>query len=449
VTFCAKILIVAVLFGVNSVVATRPASADAQLLIEAESGKVLHAENATYPWYPASLTKLMTLYVTLQAMRERRVTAETMITVSARAAAEAPAKMGFAAGTQLTLDNALKMMMVRSANDVAVTIAEGISGSVEKFADDMNAAARRLGMVQSSFINPNGLPADNQISSARDLGILARALIRDFPQYGFYWHIPAIRFGKRVTRNYNRLISRYPGADGMKTGYICASGFNLIATATRNGKQLIAVVLGASSSTLRAEKAAKLLERGFNGNGLAWLRPSLGTVDGLVPIAAAPLNMREEMCVNRKKPASETDEDDDAEIGADADGADGNATGNGRRRSLLSSLLPLPKDFSLAAFPVLPVEPIEVFVGPPKQSTRVASGATPGAKPIAVTSVQTAAAGKPGEVKAGSAPAVWTSLTASPLAHAAPPSMSTVLSETPVTVPLPRPRPAGLKPPEQ
>ncbi len=322
--------------------------------------------------------------------------------------------MGFAAGTQLTLDNALKMMMVRSANDVAVTIAEGISGSVEKFADEMNSAARRLGMVQSSFVNPNGLPADNQISSARDLGILARALIRDFPQYGFYWHIPAIRFGKRVTRNYNRLISRYPGADGMKTGYICASGFNLVATATRNGKQLIAVVLGAPSSTLRAEKAAKLLERGFNGNGLAWLRPSLGTVDGLVPIAAAPLNMREEMCVNRKKPASETDEDDDAETGVDAEGADGNGTGNGRRRSLLSSLLPLPKDFSLAAFPVLPVEPIEVFVGPPKQSARVASGATPGAKPIAVTPVQTAAAGRPGEVKAGSAPAVWTSLTATP-----------------------------------
>ena len=442
-------MIVAALVGVTGIVATMPASADAQLLIEAESGKVLHAENATYPWYPASLTKLMTLYVTLQAMRERRVTPDTMITVSARAAAEAPAKMGFPPGTQLTLDNALKMMMVRSANDVSVTVAEGISGSVEKFAEEMNNTARRLGMVQSSFVNPNGLPADNQISSARDLGILARALIRDFPQYGFYWHIPAIRFGKRVTRNYNRLISRYPGADGMKTGYICASGFNLVATATRNGKQLIAVVLGAHSSTLRAERAAKLLERGFNGNVFAWLRPSLGTVDGLVPIAAAPPNLREEMCVHRKKPASETDEEEDAESGVAADGPDGNGTGNGQRRALLSSLLPLPKDFSLASFPVLPVEPIDVFIGPPKQSARVASGATTDAKRIAVTPVQTVAGGKPGEVKAGSAPAVWTSLTATPLTHVAPPAMSTVLSETPVTVPLPRPRPASLKTPDQ
>ncbi len=173
--FLAKITIGTALLGIASFAAAGPASADATLLIEAESGKVLHAENATYPWYPASLTKLMTLYVTLQAMRERRLTAETMITVSARAASQAPAKMGFQPGTQLTLDNALKMLMVRSANDMAVTIAEGVSGSVEKFADDMNSTAYRLGMVQSSYVNPNGLPADNQISSARDLGILARS----------------------------------------------------------------------------------------------------------------------------------------------------------------------------------------------------------------------------------------------------------------------------------
>ena len=128
--FCAKIVIGAALFGIASAAAAVPAAADAQLLIEAQSGKVLHAENATYPWYPASITKLMTLYVTLQAMRERRVTTETLIPVSARAAAQAPAKMGFKAGTQLTLDNALKMMMVKSANDISVVVAEGISGSV-------------------------------------------------------------------------------------------------------------------------------------------------------------------------------------------------------------------------------------------------------------------------------------------------------------------------------
>jgi D-alanyl-D-alanine carboxypeptidase len=447
VAFLAKITIGTALLGIASFAVATPASADATLLIEAESGKVLHAENAGYPWYPASLTKLMTLYVTLQAMRERRLTTDTMITVSARAASQAPAKMGFQPGTQLTVDNALKMLMVRSANDMAVTIAEGVSGSVEKFADDMNSTAYRLGMVQTSYVNPNGLPADDQISSARDLGILARALIRDFPEYGFYWHLPGIKFGKRITRNYNKLIGRYPGADGMKTGYICASGFNLVATATRNGRQLIAVVLGAPSSKLRAEKAALLLERGFNGDGLSWLRPSLGTVDSLMPIAAAPPNLRDEMCgPHRKKPASETEDESEADTVAD--------NANGEAGSALS-LRPATPKFSLASLPTLPGEPVEVFIGAPKQAARVASGAATGAKPVAVTPVQTASAGKPTDTKTGTAPAVWTTLTPLPLANAPPPSMSTALSETPAVVPLPRPRPVikpkpqAVKPPAQ
>ena len=151
-------------------------------------------------------------------------------------------------GTQVTVDNALKMMMVKSANDMAVLLAEGVDGSVENFADDMTRTAHRIGMTQSNFVNPNGLPADGQIVSARDMAILARALIRDFPEYDFYWHIPAIKYGRRIVRNYNTLLGRYPGADGMKTGFICASGFNLVATATRNGKALIAVVLGSPSA---------------------------------------------------------------------------------------------------------------------------------------------------------------------------------------------------------
>src|SRR6185312_14183856 len=121
-------------------------------------------------------------------------------------------------------------------SDIAVVLAEGVGGSIEKFADEMNAASRNLGMTQSSWVNPNGLPADEQISSARDMGILARAIIRDFSQYDMYWQIPAIQLGKKYMRNYNTLIGRYDGADGMKTGFICASGFNLVASASRNGK---------------------------------------------------------------------------------------------------------------------------------------------------------------------------------------------------------------------
>ncbi len=414
------------MFGVSAIAAAMPARADATLLIEAQSGRVLHAENATYPWYPASLTKLMTLYVTLQARREKRITGDTLITVSARASSQAPAKMGFNAGTQLTLDNALKMLMVKSANDMAVTIAEGVSGSIEQFADDMNSAASRLGMVQSSYVNPNGLPADNQISSARDLGILARSLIRDFPEYSYYWHLPGIKFGKRITRNYNKLLTKYPGSDGMKTGYICASGFNLVATATRNGRQLIAIVLGAPSSAQRAEKAAQLLERGFTGDGLSWLRPSLGTVDSLVPIAAAPPNLRDQMCgPHRKKPASETDDDNDDAVATNDKGDGGSAM----------SLRQATPKFSLAALPDFQIgEPVDVFVGAPK-------GSAPGAKPAAATPVQAATAGKPANAKPGAAPGVWPNMTATP--QAAQSSATNTLAQTSRAVPLPRPRPAA------
>src|SRR6516225_2395029 len=217
----------------------RAASAMSFILVDADSGKVLRAENAAYPWYPASTTKLMTLYMALSAMRDARVTPDTLFTVSPNANEQAPTKMGFPVGTQVTVDNAIKMMMVKSANDMAVLLAEGIGGSVDVFAQQMTETAHRLGMTESNFVNPNGLPDDGQIVSARDLAILARALIREFPQYNSYWHVPAIKYGRRVVRNYNPLLGRYAGADGMKTGFICSSGFNLVATATRDRRQLI------------------------------------------------------------------------------------------------------------------------------------------------------------------------------------------------------------------
>jgi D-alanyl-D-alanine carboxypeptidase len=173
-------------------------------------------------------------------------------------------------------------------------------------------------MTQSSWVNPNGLPADEQITSARDMAMLARAILRDLPEYEMYWHIPAIKFGRRIMRNTNSLIGRYPDADGMKTGFICASGFNVVASATRNGRKLIVVVFGSRSGMVRSEKAAQLFEKGFNSGGLGWLMPSLGTVDALQPIAAAPPNLREEMCgKNRKRPAKE--EDDDEQVNANVD----------------------------------------------------------------------------------------------------------------------------------
>src|SRR5256886_7840399 len=142
------------------------ACAEALLLVEADSGRVLHAEHATHPWYPASVTKIMTAYVTMRAVKEQRLSFDTVLTVSPNAMAQQPSKMGFKAGVRVTVDNALKMMMVKSANDMAVVLAEGVSGSVGNFAAEMTRTARLLGMTQTNFVNPNGLPADGQVTSA-------------------------------------------------------------------------------------------------------------------------------------------------------------------------------------------------------------------------------------------------------------------------------------------
>jgi D-alanyl-D-alanine carboxypeptidase len=347
-----------VILAALAVASPRVARAEALLVVEADSGKVLQADNATYPWYPASVTKLMTAYVTLKAVKEGRITLDTLFTVSPVAASQSPSKMGFRPGTQVTADNALKMMLVKSANDMAVVLAEGVGGSIDGFSALMNQNAQRLGMTQTSYVNPNGLPADGQITSARDLAILARAIIRDLPEYEYFVHIPSIRYGRRVTQNFNKLIGRYPGADGFKTGFICASGYNLVASATRNGKRLIAVVLGASSGKARAVKAAQLLERGFANNTLSWLRPSLGIVDNLVPIDASPPNLRDEMCNGKRhKPASDEDED------TVASGASNNSE---PALAYFTAGLqpPMLKPSELLAAAPAPSEPIPVYTGP-------------------------------------------------------------------------------------
>jgi D-alanyl-D-alanine carboxypeptidase len=351
-----------VLVATLAILLPRALHAEARLVIEADSGKVLEAENATVPWYPASVTKLMTAYVTLQAVKDGKLTLDTLVTVSPTAASQSPSKMGFRPGTQVTVDNALKMMLVKSANDMAVVLAEGVGGSIDGFSVMMNDTAKKLGMTQTSYVNPNGLPADGQITSARDLAILARAIIKNLPEYEYYVHIPSIRFGRRITQNFNRLIGRYPGADGFKTGFICASGYNLVASATRDGRRLIAVVLGASSGTQRAVRAAQLLDRGFASGGLAWIRPSLGTVDQLAPIDASPPNLRDEVCGGKRhKPASD---DDDAVVASAAGGS--SSSGDGSNAMFLASSLqaPMPKPSEWLGLPPAPSEPIVVYTGP-------------------------------------------------------------------------------------
>jgi len=411
-----RIVILGLAAGLLALASVQRAEAEAQLLIEASTGRVLHAENATYPWYPASVTKLMTAYTTLRAIKEGQISFNTLLTVSRNAAAQQPTKMGFPAGTTVTVDNALKMLMVKSANDMAVAIAEGVGGSIAGFADLMNANARRLGMSQSNFVNPNGLPAENHITSARDLGILARALIREFPEYDSYWHISSIRYGNRVMRNYNSLIDRYPGADGMKTGFICASGYNVVASATRNGRRLIAVVLGAWSGAVRAQKAAQLLERGFNSSGLSWLTPSLGTVDALAPIDAQPPNLREEMCGgHRRKPPSEENEEEPEESAANASSSESD---NGQA-FMLSSLKPANGKFVLGP-PVETTPPVVVFTGPADHPDPVAQTASATPKKKKKTAAKTE-----GKTDSGEKPAK-ASKAAKPAKPAAKPKVTSV-----------------------
>jgi D-alanyl-D-alanine carboxypeptidase len=214
-----------------------PPIATPYIVAEAESGRVIEEFDALRPWYPASTTKLMTIYVVFQAIRAGEITLETRINYGPNAAAQPASKMGFKPGTTLTLDNALKMMMVKSANDIAVAVAEAIGGSVNGFAKRMNDASAALGMDRSHWVNPHGLPDERQYTSARDMAILARALLEDFPEYRDFYKLPAISIGGRVLKNFNSLIAHYHGATGMKTGFICASGYNLVGSAERGGRR--------------------------------------------------------------------------------------------------------------------------------------------------------------------------------------------------------------------
>lgn len=262
-----------------SCVVTGPALAGASLVVDASSGAVLSSENATQAWRPASTTKMMTIYLALKAVREGRIGLETAIPVSKLAASQPRVKVYARAGQEVTLDNALRIMMVKSANDISYVVAEGVGGDVPTFVSMMNAEAQRLGMRDSYFANPNGWDHPDQQSSARDLAVLAMALMHDFPQYSGYWNTSAVQLGKQVMHNTNGLVGRYPGIGGMKTGFTCASGFNVVAVANRGGKTLIAVVLGSVSGVERTVKAAQLLDDGFSrwggaGYSVASMPPS-------------------------------------------------------------------------------------------------------------------------------------------------------------------------------
>jgi D-alanyl-D-alanine carboxypeptidase len=244
------------------------ASANPALLFEPSTGKVLYAEDVDDVWYPASLTKLTTAYLAFEAIKNGKLHLNDKIPCSLKATLQPPSKAGLKVGQTLTVEQALQAVIVKSANDVTVMLAEAISGSETAFVDQMNATAQRLGMTRTHFDNTNGLPSPGQLTTARDLAKIATAVIKDYPQYASYWSMPAMHIGKRRLGSHNALLRTFPGADGMKTGFTCDSGYNVAATATRDGHRLMAIVLGESSGNERALRSAALLEYGFQN--YAW-----------------------------------------------------------------------------------------------------------------------------------------------------------------------------------
>ncbi len=273
----------------------RAAETSSYVLVDVGSGTVLDSRDSNHRWQPASLTKLMTAYLTFKALRAGTLTPTSPVKISAKAATQAPAKMGYKPGTVVNVDNALKMLLVKSANDVAMALAETVGGSEAGFVAMMNAEARQLGMVSTHYDNPNGLPDAGQITTARDLAVLARALWLNFPQYRELFRIPAIRAGKHILKSENVLLERYHGANGMKTGFVCAAGYNIVGMASRSGRQMMVVVLGASSAKNRAETAALLLNRGFANAYGGTQHPALASFEA-VPSTTPVANLDDKVC---------------------------------------------------------------------------------------------------------------------------------------------------------
>lgn len=277
------------------------ALANPTILFDLNTGEVIEHQDAFQRWHPASLTKLMTAYVTFRAVAAGELALDSPIKTTKHSAAEPPSKMGYKAGSVMTLDNALKMMLIKSANDIAMAVGENVGGSEEAFVKRMNAEAARLGMTNTHFVNPNGLHAPDQYTTARDLALLVSAIRNEFPQYAPYFAIQGLKAGKKTLMSYNMLVGRYDGADGMKTGFVCASGFNMVGSATRNGRTLVAVVLGATSAVGRTDVVAGLLDSGFET--AAKQEKTLATLPFYGLANAAPVDMRDEVC-GKKKPAA-------------------------------------------------------------------------------------------------------------------------------------------------
>lgn len=244
---------------------TGPVMAGPYLVVDAATGETLVQRDPGAAWYPASLTKLMTMYIVFEEMKAGRLQPGDPVVMSRHAlSAEYAGFLGVPAGGTITVDTALTALVVRSLNDVAVALGEKVSGSEPAFAQRMNETARRLGMTATHYVNAHGLPNPGQVTTARDLAVLAIALAKDFPQYYGYFHADRLDIGNRHIEGGVKFVELYsPYAEGLKTGFICASGFNIVGSATRDGRRLIAVALGFRRADLRDEFLVRLFDQAF------------------------------------------------------------------------------------------------------------------------------------------------------------------------------------------
>ena len=249
----------------------------ASIVVDVASGNVLEQASADAPRYPASLAKLMTLYMAFEALRDRRVSLDSVVPVSAHAAEMEPTKLGLVPGTRLTVEQAILGLVTKSANDAAAALAELLGGSEDRFAQMMTLRGQAMGMAHTTFANASGLPDERQVTTARDLAVLARRLVSDFPGDYRYFSTPSFTFQGHTIFNHDGMLRSYPGADGMKTGYTEAAGHNLVTSAVRGGVRLIGVVLGAGSNAARDVHMAALLDQGFEAMGVPVeaVRPTL------------------------------------------------------------------------------------------------------------------------------------------------------------------------------
>lgn len=264
-----------------------------QLLIDMRTNEVLYENEAGIPWHPASLTKLMTALIAFEAIETGQASLSTPVITSANALSAAPSKLGLPEGTAITLEDALYILVVKSANDIAVAIGETIAGSEPAFVDMMNARAAIMGLTGTHFVNPHGLHDPAQVTTARDIAMIALTIRARFPQYDALFSTRTVALGDSRSQSNNELLTGFSGTDGMKTGYVCASGLNIVATVTRGGRQLMAITLGASSSRERGEMTAQMLFSGFAGG----YRGTGRTVNAVVnQPGLLPVDMRPDIC---------------------------------------------------------------------------------------------------------------------------------------------------------